>query len=162
MCYHSIVTLWKAYTLGTFDSLNLFVFYGFTRFEPLDSSASRNVVKNSSTYYLVSAGRDIQARGSTAGESFIQSAVIKEFFIGGVAEYMDMGVTITVELEAKKIGGKAQEIARANVNVVVGVHIMDRWVRVMRSSYNAYGYGHGQASTTFQEAAAACTFSGVM
>jgi hypothetical protein len=62
--------------------------------------------------------------------------------VGNMAEGIEMGMAVPVELDAKEICCEAQERTGANVNIMRGAHIVDRRIGVVWPGLSVEGNLH--------------------
>ena len=95
-------------------------------------------------------GSDIETERAARRDETCRATIVELSLVGDVAESINVGMAIAVELHAEKVCCKA-EFARANINIECSVHVVDGWVGVIWPGNGVDGNGHRYAAATAHE-----------
>ncbi len=92
------VPLAKAHPLGLFTLLQFRGCDSLARFQPLSAAEARDIEQNSAADDALGTSCDVQGLGSAGGDVRGRSSVIQAALVRDVAESVDVGVAIAMDL----------------------------------------------------------------
>ena len=126
------VALLEAHALGALGLFELRAPDGLARLEVGNAAQARDVEQHAAADDAVGGVGHRHGRGTAARDRRGGTAVVHLTAVGDVAERVDVGVAVAVEVHAEEVQREGQ-LARADVEVVHLHHVVDRRVRVVRS-----------------------------
>ena len=136
---------------GCFRSFNLGSTDRFSGLQPLDAAQPGNIDQHPSANDPLRVRGNIIAESAPARNQVGRATIVQLAFVGDMAQGVDVSMAVSVELHTEEVGGKTEQLARSNINVVGGAHIMNGRVWVIRPGDRVDRNRHRYAATALDK-----------